>query len=82
MTAGTSRHRTIVASTATAVASPTPKIFTVESVLRMKLLNTTIMINAAAVTMWPVSARPRRTDTVMSPVRSHCSLMPVRRNTS
>ena len=49
ITAGTSRQRTIVASTAIAAASPTPNCFTVGSPLRMKLEKTRTMISAAEV---------------------------------
>ncbi len=72
----------MVASMATAVASPMPNIFTIGSVDSTKLAKTTTMMRAAAVTTRPVSARPRRTAVVISPLRSQCSRNAVSRNTS
>ena len=64
MTAGTSRQRTIVASTAMATASPMPNSLTTGSPLRTKLENTQTMISAAEVMTRPVSARPSTTASV------------------
>jgi hypothetical protein len=66
--AGTSSRRTIVASTSTAVASPTPSSLTIGSGLRAKLRKTTIMISAAAVIVRAVVARPSATLCRLSPV--------------
>ena len=62
-------QRTIVASTSTAVASPTPNILTTALSGITNEVKTATMISAAAVISWPVSARPRRTAVTMSPVR-------------
>ena len=62
---GTRMQRTIVASTSTAVASPTPNIFTTALSGITKDVKTATMISAAAVISCPVSARPRRTAVTM-----------------
>ena len=48
----------------------------------MNEVNTTHMMAAADVTTEPVSASPRRTAMVMSPVLAQCSWNAVSRNTS
>ena len=61
MIAGTSRHRTIVASTATAAAIPSPNCLMFGSPLRRKAQNTDTMISAAEVMTRPVVAKPSTT---------------------
>ena len=73
ITDGTSRQRTIVASTAIATARPTPNCFTVGSPLRMKLANTLTMISAAEVITRALVASPRITDSRLSSVSVKCS---------
>ena len=83
MSAGTSRQRTMVASTNTAVARPTPNSLVIASGARkMNDENTTHMMAAADVTTDPVSARPRLTAVTMLPVLAQCSWKAVSRNTS
>ena len=70
ITAGTSRQRTSVASTATATPMPTPNCLTVGSPLMMKAKKTLTMISAAEVMTRPVWATPSMTACVLSRVRS------------
>ena len=70
ITAGTSRQRTIVASTATATPMPTPNCLTVGSPLMTKAKKTLTMISAAEVMTRPVCATPSMTAWRLSPVRS------------
>jgi hypothetical protein len=67
MTAGTSRQRTIVASTAMATDSPMPNSLTTGSPLRTKLENTQTMTSAAEVMTRPVWASPSTTASLASP---------------
>ena len=68
MVAGTSTIRMTVASTAMAVARPSPIIFTNGDGSLTKLRKTTIMISAPEVMTRPVAASPRATDSALSPV--------------
>ena len=72
----------MVASTRIAVASPSPSIFSDGTGLATKLRKTTIMISAAEVMTRPVPARPRATDSTLSPVRTYSSRIRDSRNTS
>ena len=74
--------RTTVASMRIATARPRPSIFSDGIGLATKLRKTTTMISAAEVTTRPVPARPRATDSALSPVRSYSSLMRESRKTS
>ena len=82
ITAGTSRQRTSVASTATATPMPTPNCLTVGSPLMMKAKKTLTMISAADVMTRPVVPTPVITAARLSPFSSQASLMCVIRNTS
>ena len=82
MVAGTSTMRTTVASTRTAVASPSPSIFSDGTGLATKLRKTATMMSAAEVTTRPVPASPRATASVLSPVRAYSSRIRDSRNTS
>ena len=82
ITAGTSRQRTSVASTATATPMPTPNCLTVGSPLMTNAKKTLTMISAADVMTRPVCATPSITAWVLSRVRSQASLMCVIRKTS
>ena len=64
------------------MASPRPSIFSDGTGLATKLRKTTTMISAAEVTTRPVPARPRATDSVLSPVASYSSRIRDSRNTS
>src|ERR1700722_14226304 len=80
---GTSNMRTMVASTSTAVASPSPKTLRMCSGSFMtKDANTQNMMAAAAVMMRPVTASPSATESELSFVRSHSSRMRDSRKTS
>jgi hypothetical protein len=80
--AGTSMSRTIVASTNTATARPSPIIFTVGSGLVTNERNTAIMINAAEVITRAVLARPIATASRLLPDARYSSRMRDSRNTS
>ena len=82
MVAGTNSMRTMVASTSTALARPTPNSLTRRSVSPMKLPKTTTMIAAAAVMTLAVKARPSATEPLLSPVRTNSSRILERRKTS
>ena len=82
MVAGTSSMRTMVASSSTAVARPTPISLVTRSGSSRKAPNTNTMISAAAVMTRAVAARPSATEVRLSPVRSHSSFTRERRNTS
>ena len=82
ITAGTSRQRTTVASTATATAMPRPNCLTVTLSLAMNAANTLTMISAAEVITRPVEAIPSTTARRASPWRCHCSWQALSRNTS
>ena len=80
---GTSIMRTSVASTRTAVASPSPKTLRMCSgSLITNEAKTQNMMAAAAVMMRPVTARPSATLSELSCVRSHSSRMRDSRKTS
>ena len=82
MVAGTRTMRTSVASIAIAVARPRPSIFSEGTGLATKLRKTAIMMSAAEVMIRPVPARPRATDSALSPVAAYSSRMRESRNTS
>ncbi len=72
ITAGTSRQRTSVASTATATPMPTPNCLTVGSPLMMKAKKTLTMISAAEVMTRPVVPTPVITASRLSPLLQPC----------
>jgi RND superfamily putative drug exporter len=79
---GTSTMRTIVASTNTAVANPSPTIFTAGSLPNTKLRNTQIMIRAADVITRAVVVMPTITDSVLSCPSTYASRIRLSKNTS
>ena len=82
ISAGTSRHRTIVASRITATASPTPNCLIVGSPLSTKLPNTNTMIAAAAVITRALVTSPETTEVLLSSPAWTCSSIWETRNTS
>jgi hypothetical protein len=82
MTAGMTVARTAKASVTTAIASPTPNIFTIVTCDVEMATNTSDSSTAAAVTRRPVWPMPSTTASSLSPVRSYSSLMRASRNTS
>ena len=82
MVAGTRTIRTTVASSAIAVAIPSPSIFTVTSTSLAKPRNTATMIAAAAEITRPVDDSPLTTLSRASPLSSQCSRTRESRNTS
>lgn len=80
--AGTRRVRTMVASTMTATARPTPSCLMARTSPAAHPANTTTMSRAAEVMMRPVRWRPRATASSVSPVWSWISLTIDRRKTS
>ena len=82
MLAGTSRARTMVASTITATAMPTPISFTSSMSALMKPTMTATKSRAARVMSWPVRSRPRATLKRVSPVWSYASRIWLSRNSS
>lgn len=79
---GTSTIRTKVASRKTAVARPTPNIFSMTSALLTKATKMLIMMRAAEVITRAVDRRPSTTLVWLSPVRTYSSLIRLSRNTS
>jgi hypothetical protein len=82
MVDGTSTIRTIVASTSTAVARPSPIIFVAGSSSSTNPMKTQIMMSAAEVMTRAVDAMPRMTAAPLSPVRTYSSRTRESRNTS
>ena len=82
MMAGTMRMRTMLASSATATARPTPMALVMMMLVKANEPATTTMISAALVTMRPVLVRPKLTAAWLSCVSSHASRMRESRNTS
>ena len=82
MTAGTSTSRTIVASTSTAVARPSPISFRKTSGESASAPKTTTMIAAAAEITPAVRVRPSVTAPGVSRPRSHASRTRESRKTS
>ena len=82
MVAGTSSVRTMVASTRTAMASPTPSCLMARTSPAAKPAKTMTMRHAAEVMMRPLRCRPTATARSLSPVSSCTSLMRESRKTS
>ena len=79
---GTMRMRTMVASTAIAIASPTPMALMITTLARANARKTATMIAAAPVISLPLFSRPIATAAWLSPVRLYSSWMRLINSTS
>ena len=82
MVAGTNKPRTMVASSPTARAMPSPSAFTETMPARVNDAAMTTMMAAMLVMIPPVRARPRATASVLSPLAAYSSRIRLKRKIS